>query len=73
MEREQLLDEAVVAYLEAAEAGQPPDERQWLARYPEGACELAEFIADQQKVRRWTEPLRGLVNAVSVGGEDPYR
>ncbi|MBI3466530.1 MAG: protein kinase, partial [Planctomycetes bacterium] len=57
-ERDQLLDEVVVAYLEAVESGETPDDQQWLARYPELTTELEEFLADQKKVKRWTEPLR---------------
>jgi tetratricopeptide (TPR) repeat protein len=57
-DRDTLLDEAIVAYLEAVEAGQVPDRGAWLARYPEVAADLEEFFADQDKVQGWTGPLR---------------
>jgi len=44
------LDDAVIAYLEAVEAGRATDR----ADYPD----LAEFFADEDAVRRWTAPLR---------------
>jgi serine/threonine-protein kinase len=44
------LDDAVIAYLEAVEAGRAPDR----ADYPD----LAEFFADEDAVHRWTAPLR---------------
>jgi tetratricopeptide (TPR) repeat protein len=59
-DRDRQLDELVVAYLEAVDAGQAPDRARWLERAPELAAELAEFFADQDRVRGWTEPLRGL-------------
>jgi tetratricopeptide (TPR) repeat protein len=58
LDREQRLDEVIVAYLEAVEAGRAPDRAAWLAREPELAAGLAEFFADQDRVRGWTEPLR---------------
>jgi tetratricopeptide (TPR) repeat protein/tRNA A-37 threonylcarbamoyl transferase component Bud32 len=67
--RETLLDEAVVAYLEAAESGSPPSPETWIARYPEIAGELAEFFADQAKIARWTAPLQ--VGKGSTAADDP--
>jgi tetratricopeptide (TPR) repeat protein len=58
VDRDQRLDEVVVAYLEAAEAGSRPDRLAWLARYPELAEGLAAFFADQDGVAVWTGPLR---------------
>src|SRR5690349_4429281 len=55
---EQRLDEALAAYLEAAESGQMPDGADWLARYPDLAKGLCEFFADQAHVERLTSPLR---------------
>src|SRR5262249_28616976 len=72
-ERDQLLDDVVVAYLEAVEAGQPRDPQPWLARYPELAAELAEFFADQAKVNGWTEPLREMSSEGETAADDPLR
>jgi tetratricopeptide (TPR) repeat protein/tRNA A-37 threonylcarbamoyl transferase component Bud32 len=58
LDRERRLDELIVAYLEAVEAGQTPDRERWLAREPGLAAELAQFFADQDGVRGWTQPLR---------------
>jgi serine/threonine-protein kinase len=66
LERDQHLDEVVVAYLEALEAGQTPDPAQWLARYPELQTELRQFFADQDKVRHLTEPLRPVAEAARL-------
>ena len=38
-EREERLQDAILAYLQAVEAGAAPDRPQWLARYPEFAAE----------------------------------
>jgi tetratricopeptide (TPR) repeat protein len=63
------LDAVVVAYLEGVEAGQRPDRRDWVDRYPQFAAELAEFFADQDKVQGWTAPLRQVADAVSTAVE----
>jgi serine/threonine-protein kinase len=47
------LDDAVIDYLEAVEAGKTPDR----ADYPD----LAEFFADEDAVFHWTAPLREAV------------
>jgi serine/threonine protein kinase/Tfp pilus assembly protein PilF len=72
-DHDQLLDDVVVAYLEAVETGQAPDPPQWLARYPDLAAELAEFFADQQQVKRWTEPLRAVASGATPAAADPNR
>jgi tetratricopeptide (TPR) repeat protein len=72
-----LLDEVIVAYLEAVEQGESPHAQEWLARYPQLAKELVSFIADQEKIVRWTAPLREAAGAhsspvtVLKGGEAP--
>jgi outer membrane protein assembly factor BamB len=43
-ERERRVDEAVAAYFQAREAGQPPAREEFLARYPDLADELASFL-----------------------------
>lgn len=44
--QDQQLQEILVAYLEAAEKGRQPDAQEWLARHPEFASELADFLAN---------------------------
>jgi serine/threonine-protein kinase len=45
MDREQLLDEVITAYLKEAEAGRPPDEAGWLARHADLADDLRAILA----------------------------
>lgn len=49
-ERDCRVDEVVTAYLKAAEAGEQPDPKAWLARYPDLASELSGFFAGQKQV-----------------------
>jgi serine/threonine-protein kinase len=57
------LDDAVVAYLEAVEAGLQPNR----SNYPE----LAEFFADEDAVVRWATPLREAAQALATASADP--
>jgi hypothetical protein len=52
------LDEAITAYLKAAEAGTDADPDTWLARYPDLADELRSFFANQRSIDRVAAPLR---------------
>jgi tetratricopeptide (TPR) repeat protein len=69
--RETLLDEVVVAYLEAVEQGEEPDGREWQARYPELASDLVDFFADHESVNRLTAPLRKAAAIAPQRVEDP--
>jgi tetratricopeptide (TPR) repeat protein len=68
---DELLDEVVVAYLEAVENGDAPDSEEWQARYPELASDLADFFADHDKVKRLTAPLRKAASSLPLPIEDP--
>src|SRR5262245_34821871 len=72
-DRNDRLEEAVVAYFEAVERGHTPDRSQWVARYPELAAELAEFFANHDEVDLWTAPLREAALASSTGYRDLNR
>ena len=52
------LDEILVGYLRAEDAGQLPDRRQLLAQHPDLAAELEEFFRDQDEVDDLAQPLR---------------
>jgi WD40 repeat protein/tRNA A-37 threonylcarbamoyl transferase component Bud32 len=55
-DREARLNEAVAAYYQAAEAGQPPDRKEFLARYPDLASELASFLANKEQLDHLAAP-----------------
>jgi eukaryotic-like serine/threonine-protein kinase len=56
-DRDEQVDEAIAAYLEAAEAGRPPDREAFLASHPEFSAELRAFFADHDQFQRIAEPL----------------
>jgi WD40 repeat protein/tRNA A-37 threonylcarbamoyl transferase component Bud32 len=53
---ESRLDEAVAEYLLAAGAGQAPDRESFLARYPDLAAELTEFLEDRDQLAKLVRP-----------------
>jgi WD40 repeat protein len=57
-DREQRLNAILAGYLEAAQAGRPPERRQWLEQHPDFAAELRAFLADQDRFARLAGPLR---------------
>ena len=50
--REERINEAIAAYLRAAEAGQPPDPEPWLAQHPDLADELRQFFDTSDEIDR---------------------
>jgi WD40 repeat protein/tetratricopeptide (TPR) repeat protein len=65
------LDEIIVTYLKAAQAGVAPKQEEVIARYPAFATELADFFADQERFQRLAEPVRSAV-APPVGTKLRY-
>jgi WD40 repeat protein len=59
--REERVDEVIAAYLQAAQTGRKPNPREWLARFPDLADELGEFLADQEQFDLLAAPLRDLL------------
>src|SRR5262249_9642375 len=57
-ERDDPLQSILVAYLEAVETGQTPDREELLARHPEFAAELTEFLDNLDRIERVAAPLR---------------
>jgi WD40 repeat protein/serine/threonine protein kinase len=68
-EQERLLDEVATAYIKAREAGQAPDPRDWLARYPQLAADLEVFFADQEELERLAGPLQVVARAARGAAE----
>jgi tetratricopeptide (TPR) repeat protein len=66
--RERRLEEAVLTFLRAADAGQPLAVSELLARYPDVAEELRAFVEDQARVSRLAEPLRPPLDTTPLPG-----
>jgi formylglycine-generating enzyme required for sulfatase activity len=58
--RDGRLEEVILSYLKAVDAGAAPDPREVMARHPDLAAHLREFFADQDQVRSAVAPLSGL-------------
>src|SRR5579884_660184 len=69
-EREELLDEIITGYLQAAAGGQIPDRQALLDRHPELADDLAEFFTAQDEIHQVARPLR-LIARVIDGSPAP--
>lgn len=70
--RERLLDEAVTAWMKAADAGESPAQHDWLERYPSLTAELLEFFADQERLDRAAAPLREVFHRPTVDVAAPH-
>jgi hypothetical protein len=71
-EREARLNEVILAYLKAREAGPAPDPRDWVARHPDLAAELEEFFASEEHIDRVAgRPRAQDQNTVTAAGATP--
>jgi hypothetical protein len=59
-EREQRVDEVILSYLKAVDAGQTIDRQEWLGRYPDLAPDLNSFFNHQDQVDPLVAPLQNL-------------
>lgn len=58
--REQRVDEAIAAYLDAVDRGPSLDREEFLAHYPDLAAELRSYFADHDEVNQLADPLRSV-------------
>jgi eukaryotic-like serine/threonine-protein kinase len=75
-EPDERLHTVIAEYLQAAEAGQPPDRTALLARYPDLAEGLREFFAGHDRVRQAVATLHAAPptppgGAATVGADEP--
>jgi formylglycine-generating enzyme required for sulfatase activity/tRNA A-37 threonylcarbamoyl transferase component Bud32/mono/diheme cytochrome c family protein len=59
-DREQALQDAILSYLKAVDAGELPEPREFIARHPDLSGDLNAFFADQAQLSRLVGPLLGL-------------
>ncbi len=56
--REQRANEAIAAYLEAVDAGEAPDPKEFVAQHGDVAAELEAFFVNRAQFERLAEPLK---------------
>jgi serine/threonine-protein kinase len=72
--REQRLNEAIAADLEAVDAGQAPDPKEFMAEHGDIAAELDAFFSDRDDFERLARPLQpGGAAAPDPRGDDARR
>src|SRR5438093_843073 len=69
-DRERRLEEVLAAYLQAVEAGTPPDPAVLLAQHPDLAAELAVFLSNRGRIDGLAEPLRSPAGPLLAGARN---
>jgi serine/threonine-protein kinase len=72
-DREERLCEVLAAYFEVVKAGRAPQRESWLAQHPGLADDLIEFLEEQDRFLRMTEPLRSIVEEMECLVQLPGR
>jgi WD40 repeat protein/predicted Ser/Thr protein kinase len=65
LDRDQRLQDVVLAYLKAVDAGQTPDQQELLAQHADLADDLRAFFSGQHKIIAGMAPLRGILERES--------
>jgi serine/threonine protein kinase len=69
-DQQERLQEILLGYVEAAQAGTAPDRAAFLASHPEFAAEIVDFLASYDKLNRMAAPLRdGDAPRVGLGSQ----
>ena len=71
-DRQQRLEQVLVAYLEAAESGHAPDQQEFIERHAEFADELAEFFAGGRQIDELAASIRAAVGSDDAGPVAPF-
>ena len=67
-DRDRALEDVVLDYLRAVDAGRTPDHADYLARYPHLRADLEAFFADQRELAPLVTPLRRLTPFTAPAG-----
>src|SRR5690348_15578718 len=70
-ERDLRLNEILLRYVEAVEAGEAPEQREFLIRHPDFATELRDFFAGRERIQQLASPLRTAAQAVMFAQAPP--
>jgi eukaryotic-like serine/threonine-protein kinase len=65
------LEDIILAYLTAVDAGQAPSRQDLLKHYPQFASDLAAFFADQDQTASYVSPLRNVGPGGTAVLQDP--
>jgi serine/threonine protein kinase len=72
-DRQERLQAILLTYVEAAEAGSPPEPSRFVAAHPEFAAEVADFLATYRQLNRLAEPLRDTEDRLPRSGAPAER